>query len=218
MNIRFRPLLLCLSATVFVHMGAGIPATAQQQQPDLGALLQGIMQGANQKTQDAPALVNFRELKAQLPAELPDMKRISASGEKTGAFGMSVAFAEATYRGEDGGTISIKITDSGGMPGVAAMAQAGFAATEIDRETETGYERTTTIEGHRALEQYDSRYESGSIMIMAKKRLSFEVKGNQVPMEAVHAAVDALDFEAISGLIEKAQKEAEEAEAASAEE
>lgn len=211
-------LLAAALITTFVALsGAPTACAQQQQQPDLGALLQGFMQGANQQSKAAPALVNFRDLKAQLPATLPDMKRISASGEKTGAFGMSIAFAEATYRDADGGTVTIKITDTGGMPGVAAMAQAGFAATEIDRETETGYERTTTIKGHRAMEEYDSRYKTGSIMIMADKRLTYEISGKQVEMDKVKGAVDALDFDAISKLIEQAAEDAEPAEAAAEE-
>lgn len=204
MQTSHRPFWISLLTCV---MALATTAPAQQQeQPDIGALLQGFMQGANQNAEAAPALINFRDLKAQLPAELPGMKRVSASGEKTGAFGMNVAFAEAMYRGEDGGTITIKITDSGGMPGIAAMAQAGFAATEIDRETETGYERTTTIKGYRAMEQYDNRYQTGSIMMMAKKRLTFEIKGRKTPMESVQGAVDALDLDAIIGLIEKADE------------
>lgn len=199
-------------ASAVLLAGATV-AFAQQSQPspDIGSLLQGLVEGANQQKQNAPALINFRDLKSQLPPELPDMKRVSTSGEKTGAFGMSVAIAEATYRGEDGGTITIKITDSGGMGGLAAMAQAGFAASEIDRETETGYERTTTIKGYHGMEKYDSRYRAGSIMFMAKKRLSFEIKGRKAPMEKIKGAVDALDVDAIVGLIEKAGTDAETA-------
>ena len=103
---------------------------------------------------------------------------------------MSVALAEGTYRAEDGATITIKISDNGGMGGLAAMAQAGFAMAEVDRETETGYERSTTIKGYRAMEKYDSQYKTGSITIMAEKRLMFEIEGQGVPMEKITAAVD----------------------------
>ena len=194
-------------ASVAILAGATLAAAQETPpSPDFSTLLQGLVQGANQQKQNAPALINFRDLKAQLPPELPDMKRTSASGEKTGAFGMSVAFAEATYRSEDGGTISIKITDSGGMGGFAAMAQAGFAASEIDRETETGYERSTTIKGYRGMEQYDSRRQSGSVMFMAKKRLSFEIKGRKAPMEKIKG-VDASSLpQCKATLIEKIKR------------
>src|SRR5262245_12359640 len=43
--------------------------------------------------------VNFRELKALLPEELPGFKRTDAKGEKAGAMGMVVSQASADYAG-----------------------------------------------------------------------------------------------------------------------
>ena len=53
--------------------------------------------------------VNFRELKALLPAELDGLKRTSASGEKNNAFGINVSQAEGEYETEDNSS-SISIT------------------------------------------------------------------------------------------------------------
>ena len=182
----------------------------EQQQPNIGELLQSIMQNAGKQQAGAPSLISPKDLKAALPEELPDMKRVSRSSEKSGAFGINVASAEATYRAESGATISIKVTDTGGLGGLGAMAQAGFAMSEIDRETETGYERSTTYKGYRAMEEYDSRYEKGSIVLMAEHRLNIEINGKTTDMEQVKGALDVLDLDAIIGLIEKAESEISE--------
>ena len=182
----------------------------QQQQPNFGELLQSIMQNAGNQQTRATSLISHKELKAALPEELPDMKRVSRSSEKSGAFGISIASAEATYRADSGATITIKVTDTGGMGGLGAMAQVGFAMSEIDRETETGYERSTTYKEYKTMEKYDSRYEKGSIVVMAENRLNIDINGNKVEMEQVKGALDVLDLDAIVGLIEKAESEVSE--------
>jgi len=194
-------------AILVVSAWAAVALSQEQQQPNIGELLQSIMQNAGKQQAGATSLISHKALKAALPEELPDMKRVSRSGEKSGAFGISVASAEAAYRADNGATITIKVTDTGGMGGLGAMAQAGFAMSEIDRETETGYERSTTYKNYRAVEKYDSRYEKGSIVIMAENRLNIEVSGNKAKMEQVKGALDLLDIDAIVGLIEKAESE-----------
>jgi hypothetical protein len=151
----------------------------------MGALMSG---GTN-----AAAVVDFRELKALLPAALDGMKRTSANGEKSGAMGMTIAFAEGTYEAEAGGNITIKISDNGGLGGFMAFAQAGWAASEIDRETDTGFERTTTYGQNKALEEYDNEGKSGKVEILVASRFMVEVNGNDVAWEAIQAAAKKVD-------------------------
>ena len=103
--------------------------------------------------------VDFRELKALLPAGIGAMKRVSSEGEKGGGFGIVVAHAEGRYEG-DGGNIELKITDPGNLSGFAAMA-AMWMNMELDKETDTGYEKTGTANGRRFHEKYDKSAKSG---------------------------------------------------------
>lgn len=160
----------------------------------MGAAAESAKSGA------AKGVVDFREMKALLPKELPDGFKGQLKGEKTGAMGMSVAEAEGRYAPENGeGSITIKLTD---MSGVAfgAMAGMAWAATEVDNETDSGYEKTTKINGYKALEKYDTKSKDGSIQIMVDNRFSIEVQGYGVKIEQIRAALKDVDLKKLAAL------------------
>lgn len=165
--------------------GGQPPANMEDMMKAMGTLMSG---GTN-----AAAVVDFRELKALLPAALDKMKRTNATGEKSGAMGMTVAFAEGTYEGDAGESITIKISDNAGLGGFMAFAQAGWASSEIDRESDTGFERTTTYGQNKAHEEYDNSGKSGKVEILVGGRFMVEVSGNDIAWEAIQAAAKKVD-------------------------
>ncbi len=138
--------------------------------------------------------IDFRELKSLLPESLPGMKRTEAKGEKTAAFGINASKAEGNYQADSGANIDITLTDLGSMTGLTAIAAYGWAVAEIDRETETGYEKTTTYSGHKAHEKYDKQDRQGEIDVLVGNRFVVEVNGNQVSMEDLKAALGKIDL------------------------
>ncbi len=150
---------------------------------------------------DKPAEpVDFRELKALLPAELPGFARESATGERSGTMGMSVATAEALYRKEGGGAVRIKFSDLGGLGGMGAMTRAGWAMAELDRETETGYERTTVIKGRKAMQRYDRASNGGEVEVLVDGRIMVEVSGDGVSEEEIAAALDRVELDKLEAI------------------
>jgi hypothetical protein len=193
---RFALLLLALFA---LPMSARAQAGTPPDMPNMQELMKAMGQ-VMAAASNAPATVDFRALKALLPAELEGMKRTSASGEKTGMMGMNVAYAEGAYQSKEGGSVDIKITDMGGMGGMGGLAVAGWGNVEIDRESDTGYERTTTINGHKAYEKYDSGNKSGQVQIMVGSRFMVEVQGYDVTADALKEAVSKIDLAALAEL------------------
>jgi len=144
--------------------------------------------------------VSFRVLKEMLPEELPGMTRTGASGEKTAAFGLNVSEAHATYSREEGGTIEIKITDMGSMSGLVGMAHFAWAQSEFERESEDGYEKTTTFEGYKAIEKYTISSGKGELQILIGKRFIVEVDGRGVEMDQVLEAARTVDLDKLESL------------------
>lgn len=165
---------------------------------DLNALMGALGQVMQGSTNAAVAVADFRELKALLPAELTGLKRASASGEKSSAMGMTISFSEGHYAAGEA-SIDIKISDFGGT-GFATMMAAGWTMQEIDRETDTGFERTTTIGGHKAKEQFDTENKSGSTEVLVAGRFLVEVSGNGVTAEAIKDAVGKIDLAKLAAL------------------
>jgi hypothetical protein len=171
---------------------------AESGQQDMSKAVESMQKAM--ASQSKVELVDFRELKALLPADLAGLKRGEASGEKSGAMGFSVSKAEATYDNDQGASIDIEMTDMGGLNNFAAMAQFAWAMHEIDRETDRGYEKTSTFSGHKAYEEYDRENKSGKIQIMVKGRIMVEVRGSSVEMDAIKAAAKQIDLKKLEGL------------------
>jgi hypothetical protein len=145
--------------------------------------------------------VDFRLLKPLLPESLPGMKRTSATGEKSGAMGITISKAEAEYQAEgEKGRIDLNITDMGSMSGLTGMAAFGWAMAEIDRETESGYEKTSTYGGFKAFEKYNKNNQDGEIQVLVGNRFSVEVKGHEVTMDQVKAALGKIDLAKLDGM------------------
>ncbi|MBP7460618.1 MAG: hypothetical protein KBA26_04970 [Candidatus Delongbacteria bacterium] len=145
--------------------------------------------------------VDFRQLKALLPDKIAGLNRGDASGEKVAAFGINVSNAEGSYSSEDGNSsLTIKITDMGSLKGITALAGQAWLVSEIDRETDSGYEKSTTINGHKAFEEYNNDSKSGQISIMIAERFIIEINGDNVEMNAIKSAASALDLNKLASL------------------
>jgi hypothetical protein len=153
--------------------------------------------GANGQAAADP--VDFRRLKELMPEEAAGLRRTSHTGERTGAMGMTFSQAEATYEGDDGARVEVKIMDLAGVP---TFGMLGFAWTmaEMDRETEDGYERTMTHRGHRGFEKYDNSARSGQVQLIVADRFAVDVNGSNVDMDRIKAVVDAQNLRALEAM------------------
>ncbi len=138
-------------------------------------------------------------LKALLPAELPGMKRTNASAERTQTMGIDMSTAEGQYDATDasGADVRIKIMDAGNMSGSMRLGMV-WASGQYSRETDTGYEKTTTINGCKAMEKYDTQNKEGSLEILVADRFVVEVEGYGVTMDALKQAVDKIDLKKVA--------------------
>ena len=176
----------------------GGPAGAQQPQVDMAKAMQAMGMALNGGKKVEP--VSYKDLKALLPEEVSGFKRKEAKGEKNGAMGLSISEASARYEGEGGARLRIKIVDVGSLSGPMAMGLAGWASLEIDRESDDGYEKTTTFSGRKAVEKYNNSSKHGEIKVLLSNRFIVEVDGNQMKMDDVKAAAGKLDLNKLEGL------------------
>ncbi|MHA4736690.1 hypothetical protein [Dyadobacter sp. MSC1_007] len=144
--------------------------------------------------------VDFRKLKDLLPENISGMSRTEATGEKTGAMGFTVSTAQAKYKGSGDESLDIEIVDTGGIAGVSTMALAAWSIAEIDKETTTGYEKTTKIDGHRAFEKFDNENKSGEINILVGERYVVNVQGNNISVDQLKDALKSIDLDKLGEL------------------
>lgn len=144
--------------------------------------------------------VDYKELKALLPESLGSMRRTDASGEKSSAMGMQISHAEGRYRSDEGSSATVKITDIGSMTGLAGMTAYAWARADVDREGDTGYEKTSTFNGYKSHEKYDKQNKSGEISVLVGDRFVVEVDGNNIDMDAMKSALGKVDLGKLNGM------------------
>ena len=139
--------------------------------------------------------VDFRDLKALLPETIADLKRSNLEGEKAAAMGMNISHANADYSDADHNvSIDLKITDLGSVSGLSALAAYGWYMVDIDKENDTGYEKTITYKGYKGYEKYDNDGKYGELSVLVAKRFVIEANGNNILMDQLKAAVDMIDL------------------------
>jgi len=163
----------------------GFGATAAQNAEMLKAMNQG---------KDIQPLAP-ETLKGFLPATLAGMKRTDSDARKMGMMGINVVSGQADYEAADGArSLDLMITDLGAISGPMRMGMAGWAMNQIDSQTDTGYEKTVTYQGHKAYEEYDRQEKSGTFRVFADDRFVVEVSGLDVTMETIKQAMGQVDL------------------------
>lgn len=181
-------------------MAGGLRSEAQQQPMNMEDLQKGLasmMQAMSSGTTNA-TMVDFRELKALLPASLPNMKRTAAKGEKSGAMGMSISQATGEYANEAGGSVTIEIQDLSGTAMVGLLAM-GFEA-EVESESDDGYEKTYTYKQHKVQEEYNTTDKYGELKLLVAKRIIVNISVNGVEADVMKTALDAIDLAKLNAL------------------
>jgi hypothetical protein len=173
-------------------------AGAQQGQVDMAQAMKAMGMALNGGQKVEP--VSYKDLKALLPEDVAGFRRKEAKGQKNGAMGLSVSEASGRYEGPDGASLRIKIVDVGSLAGPMAIGLAGWAAMEIDRESDDGYEKTTTFGGYKAVEKYRNGSKHGEIKVLLASRFIVEVDGHRMKMDDVKAAAGKLDLKKLEGL------------------
>jgi hypothetical protein len=142
--------------------------------------------------------VDFHKLKDMLPESLPGMQRKEASGQSGEAMGLKGSSATARYADTASASINIEITDMGTLSGLA-----GFASKfdpKMEKETDTGYERTTKVDGQLVHERYDRRSKSGEVGIVLADRFAVTVRGDGVEPATLTAALKQIDLAKLAAL------------------
>jgi len=142
--------------------------------------------------------INFRDLKKALPRNLAGVDFEESEGQTTGILGFKISTVEATYQ-EDESAFEVTIVDVAGV-GKLVKSMANWTEFEVDKETRNGYERTTEIEGHPALEKYNSRREKGETSVLVNGRFIISIKGEGVSERQMRNAVEDINIRKLARL------------------
>ena len=142
--------------------------------------------------------VDFRALKELMPELIEGMSRESMTGENNEALGIRASKATAHYSDGADKRITIEITDMGSLSGLASWVTK--FDPNLDKETDTGYERTRRVNGQLMHEEYDNSNRSGEVEVIAGNRFAISVRGSNVGMDELMAVMKDMDYGKLSEL------------------
>lgn len=135
-------------------------------------------------------------LKALLPA-VAGYDRSEITSETNSVGGFSGSKAEARYEKGDS-RMTVEIIDMGAAGALAGLA--GAVKVDHTKETATGYEKVSTTGGRIITEEYDRSAKSGKYGAMVGSRFAVEARGEQVAMNDLKGAVDAVNLAQLEAL------------------
>jgi hypothetical protein len=142
--------------------------------------------------------VDFHTLKELLPDSLPGMQRTNAEAGTQGALGMKASSATADYQGQGGTRAQIKIVDASAVSGLLNVA--GSMAASNTSESDTGFEKDTTIDGRNVHEKYDNRSKHGELIAIVASRFSVSVTGDGVDVGTLEQYATLVNFSKLDAM------------------
>jgi len=168
------------------------------------ANMEEAMQQAEKALKDAQLQqpvepVNFRTLQELLPEKLAGLERTKLGGETAGAMGIKFSKAEGKYKSADGKNIQLDIVETGEL-GMSTTAMAALAMTDVDKEDDNGYERTSTLNGYKSFEKFRKQGSDCELGVLVEKRFVVSANCRGCEMEALRSVVQSVDFNRLKNL------------------
>ncbi|HEV2366244.1 MAG TPA: Yip1 family protein [Caulobacteraceae bacterium] len=141
--------------------------------------------------------INPDLLKGLLPASVAGLPRTDVESSSGGVGGWNASSAEATYQ-KDQARITVRVADIAAAGALAGMASA--MNVNADKETATGYEKVGMVGGRMTSESWDNASKTGKYSIVVANRFAVDAEGENEPMDALKAAVAAVDAGRLEGM------------------
>lgn len=135
------------------------------------------------------------EIKALLPESLSGMKRTKFTVGDASMMGL--VLGQATYSDGQDKSVELSIIDGAGETGSGMIAIYVMALSmEMEEETETGFSKTTTIDGHRATveEERGEGWINSEIASLVSDRYLVTLNGTGLSYNELGGVFKALDF------------------------
>lgn len=141
--------------------------------------------------------VSFRDLQAALPT-VAGWTMDKPKGERMSA---PVAFSQTEARYSNGKqSIEVKIVDSA-FNQILVAPWAMFLTAGYEKETDDGYEKSTTLAGQPGFEKWNSERKDGEINLVVAKRFLVSVEGDGLSdVKELHEFAGKVDFGKLAAL------------------
>jgi len=146
--------------------------------------------------------IDFKQLKTLLPALIAGMPRVDDRGRRTEFMGVALSEYKGTYPTSAGGSITVAIVDAGDTLSTLRLPAFSWVAGEsaIDHKSGTGFERTTTYQGLKAYEKYDTANPASEMAVLVNSHAGVSLQGYNVTMKELQTVMAAIDLSKLAAM------------------
>ena len=136
--------------------------------------------------------VGIDQLKTFVPDSFAGLPKTASNAEKTGIAGLMVSKAEATYGDGAGRSVTLEISDTGGVSGLVGLAS--WAGLEGEKEDDSGSEKTRKVGGRLVHERTSKGGGSNEFGLVLGDRFLVSANGSGIGVDELKAAIGGLDL------------------------
>jgi hypothetical protein len=144
--------------------------------------------------------IGIEQLKPFIPDTFAGLPKKSSRAEKTGALGLMVSKAEASYADDANAKVTLEISDMGGASGLLGLAS--WVNVEDEKEDEYGFEKTHKVDG-RMVHEKSTQSGNNEFSIVIAERFMVKTTGQGVDINTLKNAVMALDLDKLDAIAAK---------------
>jgi len=141
--------------------------------------------------------VSLDQLTPFVPDTFAALPKRSNNSERTGMAGIMVATAEATYGDDNGKSVKLEITDTGGASGL--MGLASWVGVEGEKENDQVSERTERVGGRLVHQRVSKTGGSNEFTIVLGERFIVKAEGD-ADINTLRSAVSSLDLRKLESM------------------
>ena len=136
--------------------------------------------------------VAIDQLKPFVPDSFAGLPKTGSSAERNGIAGLMVAKAEARYGDGAGKSVTLDISDTGGVSGLVGLAS--WAGMQGEQEDDRGSEKTQKIGGRLVHERTSKTGGSNEFAIVLGDRFVVSAKSSGISTNELKSAVSSIDL------------------------
>jgi hypothetical protein len=136
--------------------------------------------------------VAISQLKGFVPDTFAGLAKTSSNAEKNGIAGLMVSKAEAQYGDGAGKTVTLEISDTGGVSGLLGLAS--WAGVEGEKDDDSATEKTEKVGGRLVHERASKRGGRNEFGLVLGDRFVVSAKGDGISVSDLKAAISSLDL------------------------
>ena len=136
--------------------------------------------------------MSIEQLKPFVPETFAGLPKTSSRAEKTGVATLMVSKAEATYSDGAQKSVTLEVSDTGGVSGMLGLA--AWANVQGEKEDQYGSEKTQKVGGRLVHEKSTKSGGSNEYSVVLGDRFIVTARGQGVDLNALKSALSAVDL------------------------